>query len=94
MPEVVVGTGVGTGEPGGERGAPMVDDVGVGSSAGGGRSGSWPRDSRRQRLRAVISCRSAMFSEREEPSSLRMASMRWSRSAISPSRVVMYSAES
>lgn len=51
MPELVVGTVVGTGEPGGERGAPMT----VGSSAGGGRSGSWPRDSRRQRLRAVIS---------------------------------------
>jgi hypothetical protein len=31
---------VGTGEPGGERGAPKTGEVGVGSSAGGGRSGS------------------------------------------------------
>lgn len=41
-------TGVGAGEPGGERGAP------VWSSAGGGRSGEC-RESRRQRLRADIS---------------------------------------
>lgn len=76
--------GVGAGEPGGERGAP------VGSSAGGGRSGGW-RESRRQRLRAEISWRRAVFSERELPSSERIASIRRSRSAMSPSRVVMYS---
>lgn len=60
------------------------------SSAGGGRSGS-PRPSSRHFLRAEISCRRAMFSDLEEPSSERIASMRRSRSAISPSRVVMYS---
>lgn len=77
-------TGVGAGERGGERGGPDW------SSAGGGRSGAW-RDSRRQRLRAEISWRRAVFSEWELPSSERIASIRRSRSAMSPSRVVMYS---
>lgn len=83
---VGVGTETETGEPGGERGAP----VGRASSAGGGRSGEW-RESRRQRLRADISWRRAVFSERELPSSERIASIRRSRSAMSPSSVVMYS---
>lgn len=74
-----------------------VDAVGIGgeageggSSAGGGRSGR-SRPSSKHFLRAAISWRRATFSEREEPSSERIASIRRSRSAMSPSRVVMYS---
>lgn len=79
--EAVTGASVGVG--GGDAGT-------GGSSAGGGRSGS-ARPSRRYFLRAAISWRRAMFSDLEEPSSERMASIRRSRSAMSPSRVVMYS---
>lgn len=49
------------------------------------------RPARRVRLRAVISCLSARFSDCVDPSSERMASRRRSRSAMSPSRVDMYS---
>jgi hypothetical protein len=64
------------------------------SGLGGGRTGesACPASERRAFLSAFISCWRAAFSDRVEPSSVRMASMSRSRSATSPSRVVMYSA--
>ena len=63
------------------------------SGLGGGRTGesACPASERRAFLSAFISCCSAAFSDRVEPSSVRMASMSRSRSATSHSRVVMYS---
>ena len=81
--EAVAGVGASVGVCGGDTGT-------GGSSAGGGRSGR-ARPSRRHFLSAVISWRRAMFSDLDEPSSDRMASIRRSRSAMSPSSVVMYS---
>lgn len=66
---------------------------GAGMGPGGGSAGESvrPAEARRAFLRALISCLNAAFSDWLEPSSVRMASMRRSRSAISPSSVVMYS---
>lgn len=66
---------------------------GAGMGPGGGSAGesARPAEARRAFLRALISCLNAAFSDWLEPSSVRMASMRRSRSAISPSSVVMYS---
>lgn len=62
----------------------------AGRGAGGGSIGlPWPSNS--ALLSASISCRSAPFSDLVDPSSPRMASMRRSRSAMSVSRVVIYS---
>lgn len=83
--------GVTTGEDAAGMGVRGGEAGTGGSSAGGGRSGR-ARPSRRHFLRAEISWRRAIFSDLEEPSSERMASIRRSRSAMSPSRVVMYSA--
>ena len=58
--------------------------------AGGGRTGL-ARPSSMARLSASTSCLSATFSSFVEPSSSRMASIRRSRSAMSPSSVVIYS---
>lgn len=65
----------------------------AGRGAGGGRIGvsGRPRPSRSAFFKALISWRRATFSDFVLPSSVRMASMRRSRSAMSPSRVVMYS---
>ena len=69
-----------------------ADDV-IGSGPGGGRTGesARPAGERRAFLSALISCCRAAFSDLVEPSSVRMASISRSRSATSPSRVVMYS---
>lgn len=80
LAEVLEAAMVGTGRDAGERE----------SSVGGGKS-ERPRPSRRHFLRAAISSRKAMFSDLEDPSSVRTASIIRSRSAISPSRVVIYS---
>ena len=74
--------------------APDVNAAGTaGRGAGGGRTGvsMRPLPSSNAFLSAEISWRSARFSDLVLPSSLRMASIRRSRSAMSPSRVVMYS---
>jgi hypothetical protein len=65
----------------------------IGSGLGGGRAGdsARPAGERRAFLSALISCCRAAFSDLVEPSSLRIASMSRSRSATSPSRVLMYS---
>ena len=65
----------------------------IGRGPGGGRAGdsARPAGERRAFLSALISCCSAAFSDFVEPSSVRIASMSRSRSATSPSRVVMYS---
>jgi hypothetical protein len=65
----------------------------MGSGLGGGRTGELARPAalRRAFFSALISCCSAAFSDLVEPSSERIASMSWSRSATSPSRVVIYS---
>ena len=67
--------------------------VRVARRPGGGSAGesARPAEARRAFLSALISCLNAAFSDWLEPSSVRMASMRRSRSAISPSSVVMYS---
>ena len=65
------------------------EEVGT-RGAGGGRTGL-ARPSSMARLSASTSCRSATFSSFVEPSSSRMALMRRSRSAMSPSSVVIYS---
>ena len=65
-----------------------------GRGAGGGRlreGRSVVPPSSKTFLRAAISWRKARFSDCVEPSSERIASSRRSRSAISPSRVEMYS---
>ena len=65
-----------------------------GRGAGGGRlreGRSAVPPSSKTFLRAAISWRRARFSDWVEPSSERIASRRRSRSAISPSRVEMYS---
>jgi len=69
------------------------DDAEMGKGLGGGRAGepARPAPPRRAFLRALISCCSAAFSDLVEPSSTRIASMSWSRSATSLSRVLMYS---
>ena len=65
----------------------------IDSGLGGGRAGesASPAGERRALLSALISCCKAAFSDLVEPSSVRIASMSRSRSATSPSRVVMYS---
>lgn len=65
----------------------------IGIGLGGGRTGELARPAppRRAFLRALISCCSAAFSDFVEPSSTRIASIRRSRSATSPSSVVIYS---
>jgi hypothetical protein len=65
----------------------------IGMGPGGGRIGELERPAppRRAFLSALISCCSAAFSDFVEPSSERIASMRRSRSATSPSSVVIYS---
>jgi hypothetical protein len=65
----------------------------IGMGLGGGRTGELERPAppRRAFLSALISCCIAEFSDFVEPSSTRIASMRRSRSATSPSRVVIYS---
>lgn len=65
----------------------------IGSGLGGGRAGepARPAAPRRFFLSAFISCCNAAFSDFVEPSSERMASMSRSRSATSPSSVLMYS---
>ena len=65
----------------------------IGMGLGGGRAGELERPAppRRAFLSALISCCSAAFSDFVEPSSARIASMRRSRSATSPSSVVIYS---
>jgi len=65
----------------------------IGMGLGGGRTGELERPAppRRAFLSALISCCIAEFSDFVEPSSARIASMRRSRSATSPSRVVIYS---
>lgn len=65
----------------------------IGMGFGGGRAGELERPAppRRAFLSALISCCSAAFSDFVEPSSARIASMRRSRSATSPSSVVIYS---
>ncbi len=65
----------------------------MGSGLGGGRTGDTARPAveRSVFLSALISCCKAAFSDLVEPSSTRILSMRRSRSATSPSRVVMYS---
>ena len=67
--------------------------AGTGMGPGGGSAGDSARaaEARRAFLRAPISCLNAAFSDWLEPSSVRMASIRRSRSAMSPSSVVMYS---
>lgn len=69
------------------------DGAEMGKGLGGGRAGELARPAvpRRALLSALISCCSAAFSDLVEPSSARIASISWSRSATSPSRVVMYS---
>jgi len=88
--DVVVGrAGVGVGA------ARVAAALCAGRGAGGGRlsmgASSTPRPSRRVFLRVAISWRRARFSDWVEPSSERMASRRRSRSAMSPSRVDIYS---
>jgi hypothetical protein len=67
-------------------------DEGIGP--GGGRAGdsARPAEARRAFLSAPISCLNAAFSDWLEPSSVRIASISRSRSAMSPSSVVIYSA--
>jgi hypothetical protein len=60
------------------------------SGAGGGNIGD-ARPSSMAFFSAATSCLSALFSFLVVPSSLRMASMSRSRSAMSPSSVTMYS---
>ena len=71
----------------------VVARVAGGMGPGGGSTGdsARPAEARRAFLRALISCLKVAFSDWLEPSSVRMASMRRSRSSISPSSVVMYS---
>jgi hypothetical protein len=68
-------------------------DAEIGIGLGGGRTGELERPAppRRAFLSALISCCSATFSDFVEPSSTRIASIRRSRSATSPSSVVIYS---
>lgn len=63
----------------------------TGRGAGGGSTGAGLA-CKSDFLRISISCFKAWFSDLVEPSSLRIASIRRSRSATSASRVVMYSA--
>lgn len=67
--------------------------AGAGMGPGGGSAGdsARPAQARRDFLSPLISCLKAAFSDWLEPSSVRMASIRRSRSAMSPSSVVMYS---
>lgn len=78
----------------------LVAEVTIGGSptgrgAGGGRlsegRSAVPLPSSKIFFNAVISCLKARFSDWDDPSSDRMASKSLSRSAISPSRVVIYS---
>ena len=64
-----------------------------GRGAGGGRLIEAPWPSTRSFFKAVISWRRARFSDSCEPSTVRKWSSNRSRSAISPSSVVMYSVE-
>ena len=72
-------------------------DAGAGaemdSGLGGGRTGepARPAGARRAFLSALISCCRTAFSDFVEPSSARIASMSRSRSATSPSSVLIYS---
>ena len=65
----------------------------IGRGLGGGRTGELerPTPARTAFLSALISCCSAAFSDFVEPSSARMASISRSRSATSPSSVLIYS---
>ena len=88
--------GVGGAADFGEAGEVARTAAGIsGRGAGGGRMGvvGKPRPSRRDFLRESISLRRATFSDFVPMSSVRIQSMRRSRSAISPSRVEMYSGE-
>lgn len=78
----------------GEEGEAARTAAGIsGRGAGGGRTGvvARPLPPRRAFLRVAISCLSVTFSDFVPMSSVRIQSMRRSRSAISPSRVEMYS---
>ena len=68
-----------------------VDKGETGESGAGGGSIGEARPSRMAFLSAATSCRRAWFSDLVVPSSLRIASMRRSRSAMSHSSVEMYS---
>lgn len=83
--------GVNSAEVDAELRAGVGAEIGIG--LGGGRAGELARPAppRRAFLSALISCCSAAFSDFVEPSSTRIASIRRSRSATSPSSVVMYS---
>lgn len=83
--------GVSNDEVDGELRAGLDAEIGMG--LGGGRIGELERPAppRRAFLSALISCCNAAFSDFVEPSSVRIASMRRSRSATSLSRVVIYS---
>jgi hypothetical protein len=65
----------------------------IGSGLGGGRTGELarPAEARSAFLSALISCCRTAFSDFVEPSSARMASISRSRSATSPSSVLIYS---
>jgi len=81
--------GVGEGEE-----EELVDEPMAGIGATGKKWGvppAPPRPERRATLRASISWRRATFSDLEDPNSERIASRMRSRSAMSPSRVVIYS---
>lgn len=84
--------GVSSGDVDAELRDAAAGDV-IGSGLGGGRTGesASPAGERRAFLSNLISCCKAAFSDLVEPSSVRIASMSRSRSATSPSRVVMYS---
>jgi hypothetical protein len=64
----------------------------AGRGAGGGRRGA-DGSCKRAFFNASISCRSAVFSDLVEPKLPHIASMRRSCSAMSISRVVMYSVD-
>lgn len=83
----------GAGEADGEEAEARTAAGISGRGAGGGRTGvvGKPLPSRRAFLRVAISCLRATFSDFVPVSSDRIQSMRRSRSAMSPSRVVMYS---
>jgi hypothetical protein len=74
-----------------ELGVARVAGAGIGPGGGSAGDSARPAQARRDFLSPLISCLKAAFSDWLEPSSVRMASIRRSRSAMSPSSVVMYS---
>ena len=91
----LLGLGASKGEDGAGEGAEFLAATvtaaeTAGRGAGGGSTGAGFA-CKSDFLRISISCFKALFSDLVEPSSLRMASIRRSRSATSASRVVMYS---